>query len=282
MVKFYSINGQVLPREQAMISVDDLVILRGYGLFDFFLVRQGRPLFLEDHFDRFHHSAEVMRLKIPLSREELAKAVYDVIEANGMEEASMRLVLTGGYSPNAYDLPDEQNLLILQHPYPRYPEHQYQNGIKLLLHEYLRAFPTAKSTNYAMNLSLQPDLQAAKAKGVLYHWEGKIYEMAVANFYIVTKDDVIVTPEKNILKGITRKKILEIAQGQCQVEERDIHLDELKTCKEAFMTNSTRRLMSVVQIDDQVIGDGKPGEIAPKLRSQLFAAEKAYLRAAAK
>ena len=277
MIKYYSINGEVVPKEQAMLSVEDISILRGYGLFDYFLVKAGQPLFLEDHFERLWRNAAYMHLEIPMSKEELKAAVFELLAANGIAQTSIRIVLTGGISENGFRIPNKQNLLILQHPYPTYPQSEYEQGIKLILHEYMRAMPAAKSTDYAMGVRMWPAVQSAQAIGVLYHWNGVIYEMARANFYIVKEDQTIVTTDDKILHGITRKHVLEFAAQNYRLEKRDISLEELRDAKEAFMTNTTRRMMAVVKIDDWVIGDGVPGPVSIDLRRRLFEAEEAYL-----
>lgn len=277
MVKYYSINGKLTPKEEAALSVEDIAILRGYGMFDYFLVQNRQPLFIEDHFDRLWRNAEYMMLEVPMSRDELTNAVHEVIEANGMDMASIRIVLTGGVSDGGFRIPGKQNLLILQHAYPTYPQSEYDNGIKLILHEYMRSMPQAKSTDYAMGVRMYPTVLSEDASGVLYHWKGVIHEMARANFYIVKEDGTIVTTEDRILHGITRKHVLELAEQNYRVEKRDIEIEEIKTAKEAFMTNTTRRLMSVVKIDDIVVGDGKPGMVANDLRDKLFAEEKKYV-----
>jgi D-alanine transaminase/branched-chain amino acid aminotransferase len=82
----------------------------------------------------------------------------------------------------------------------------------------------------------------------------------------VDQHDKIVTPGEGILKGINRKHVLELAGNHFKVEERDLFIDELQTAKEAFITGTTKKVMPVVQIDDLVIGDGKPGEITRKLQ----------------
>ena len=276
MVKYYSVNGKLVPKEEAALNVSDLTILRGYGLFDFFLVKKGQPLFFDDYLDRFERSAKLLHLEVPFSREELRQQIMQVIRANGQQEAGLKLVLTGGYSSDGY-APSKPNLIIVQSPLPVYPATKFEDGVKLMLHEYHRTLPTAKSINYIMGISLLPQMRAAGAEDVLFYFNGKICETTRANFFIVKNDDTIVTPGDDILAGVTRKKTLEIVRRHYRVEERELALEELKTAREAFITSSTKGIMPVVQADEVTIGNGKPGKVTQHLMKLLEKEIEQYL-----
>ena len=98
-----------------------------------------------------------------------------------------------------------------------------------------------------------------------------------ANFFIVKNDNAIVTPETEILKGITRKQTLELAQPFYQIERRPLLLEELATAKEAFIASSTKQIMPVVQLDNIGIGNGRPGAVSQHLLTLLKEKEAAYL-----
>lgn len=276
MIKYYSVNGEILPREQASLGVSDLAILRGYGMFDFFLVKKGQPLFFDDYLDRFERSARLLHLTLPFSREELRRQILQLIRANGEQEAGLKLVLTGGYSGDGY-APATPNLVIVQSPLPKYPSSKYDNGVKLMLHEYHRTLPEAKSINYIMGINLLPQMQDAGAEDILFHFGGNIHETTRANFFIVKNDDTIVTAGEGILGGVTRRKVIEIARQHYRVEARNLALEELQTAKEAFLTSSTKNIMPVVQVDDTTIGQGKPGAVTQRLMAFLKAEIERYL-----
>jgi branched-chain amino acid aminotransferase len=201
----------------------------------------------------------------------LREQIMQVIRANGMQEAGLKLVLTGGYSGDGY-APAKPNLVIVQSPLPNYPATKFEDGVKLMLHEYHRSLPTAKSINYIVGINLLPQMRAAGAEDVLFYFNEKIYETTRANFFIVKNDDTIVTPGEGILAGVTRKKTLEIAGQHYRVEVRDLAFEELKTATEAFITSSTKSIMPVVQLDDITIGNGKPGKVTQHLM-KLFEKE---------
>jgi len=279
MIKYYSVNGQILPKEEAVLGITDLAILRGFGIFDYFVIKQGQPLFFDDYLDRMENSAGAFRLTLPMTRAELEQHIRDLVKINGVKDAGMKLLLTGGYSDDGY-APATPNMLLLESAAPVYSEAHFAEGIKLLLHGYHRTYPTVKSINYLVGVNMLPQTKAAGAEDVLFHHNGLVHETTRANFFIVKNNGTIVTAGSDILAGITRKKTLEIAQRHYKVELRDLLLDELITAKEAFITSSTKQVMPVVQVSDQVIGNGRPGPVSQHLLKLFRETEAEYLSVA--
>lgn len=276
MIKYYNFNGKLVPADQATLKVNDLAILRGYGIFDYFLVRKRRPLFIEDYLDRFFRSAALLNLEIPFSSEELHGKIIELIEANGKDQAAIRLVLTGGYTDDGYT-PKNPNLLIMEHPMPKVPRKYYDEGAKLLTHPFQREVPEVKTINYLQGIRLIPKLQEAGALEPLYYDGPFLRESVRSNIFLIQEGDRIVTPNREILFGITRRKVLEIARNYFEVEERDVRIEEIATAKEAFLTGSNKRVMPVVQIDDHRFGDGLPGPTTRKLMELFEAHTMEYL-----
>ncbi|MBI5916994.1 MAG: aminotransferase class IV [Bacteroidetes bacterium] len=276
MIKYYMVNGELVPKEQAALGVTDLAIQRGYGLFDYFVVKKGRPVFFEDYLDRVEQSAKWLQLDLPVTREELRQQILQLIRTNGELEAAIKLILTGGYAEDGYS-PSKSNLVIIEMPPPMHPASKFERGVKLMLYDYHRTFPSAKSINYIVGIYLLPQQRAQGAEDVLFHSGGHIYETTRANFFIVTNDDVIVTAGEGILNGVTRKQTLDIARHHFKVEERSPTVEELKTAKEAFITSSTRPIMPVVQVDDVVIGNGQPGAVTRRLMVLMAEEVERYL-----
>ena len=262
------LNDQIIDQDKAYIHITDLALLRAYGIFDFFRIVELKPLFFEDHVDRFFTSAERLRLKCPVGKNHLKSMIIELIAANNIKNSGIRMVLTGGESPNGYAI-GNPTLFVINEPINPLPENHFSEGIRLISHEYLRDLPEVKTINYLMGIYLTPEIQAKGATDVLYHWNGKISELTRSNFFIVDKNDTIVTPGNGILKGINRMHLLSVAGKHFKVEERDIFMDELKIAREAFITGTTKKVMPVVQVDDLKIGDGKPGETTMKLQ-QLY------------
>ncbi len=276
MIKYYHLNGQFVPVAEASLRVNDLSILRGYGIFDYFLIRERRPLFIEDYVDRFMRSAAAMHLALPLSRQELRNHILELIEANAQREGSIRLVLTGGYADDGYT-PQSPNLIIMQHAMPKPPREYYDRGVKLLTHPYQRELPEVKTINYLQGIHLIPRLKAAGAIEPLYHHGGLLRESVRSNIFLVTEDDRLLTPGGEILFGITRRKVLELARNYFEVEERDVRMEEIAGAREAFLTGSNKRIMPVSQIDEHRLGDGRPGIITRRLMELLESFTMEYL-----
>lgn len=264
--KYVLINGLLLPADQAFLSISDLSIQRGYGIFDFFKIVAGEPVFLDDHLDRFFHSAIQMRLPVKQNKEQIKDLIYILIRKNDMPDSGIRLTLTGGYSADGFNIADP-NLIVTQQTFQINID-QMLKGISLITYPYQRQFSEAKTLDYLKAIWLQPLIREQNADDVLYYQNGLIAECPRANFFIVTSDDHILTPSRNILKGISRKHVLKVSEKLFPTEERDISIEDIKQAKEAFITSTTKNILPVVQIDGNIVGNGKPGRI-----TQLLAKE---------
>lgn len=258
------LNDDLVPTEKACLHVSDLSIQRGYGIFDFFRVAGGQPLFLDDHLERFFSSAREMRLPVRLQREELKNVIHLLIQKSAATHFGIRLTLTGGFSPDGYQI-SEPNLIVTPHPLSLPTEEQQVTGIRLITYPHRRQLPHVKTIDYLMAIYLQPHIKASGADDVLYQINGVISECPRANFFIVTQEGTVATPIENILHGITRRKVWECARRHFAVEERDVTVAEIKEAKEAFITSSTKRVLPVTAVDGITIGDGKPGGITRML-----------------
>lgn len=267
------INGQFIEEEKASLHISDLAISRGYGVFDYFRTVNHVPLFIEDHLDRFFHSSSGMRLKPGTTREELKLIIHHLIKTNNIPVSGIRILLTGGYSSDSLEIL-APNLIITQQPLSVPSSELFEKGIKVITHEYVRELPDIKTTHYIMGIWLQEKIKQHNAADVLYHQNGVVSEFPRSNFFIVTKDDVAVTPAKNILNGITRMKILELARKNFATEERTVSIENIRNAKEAFMTSTTKRILPIVQADDMIIGNGRPGPVTQTLDAAFAEMEK--------
>jgi branched-chain amino acid aminotransferase len=266
MIRYYDVNGGLRQKYTASFRLDDLGLLRGYGIFDYFLVRQGVPMFFDDYTERFYRSARLLGLEVPVFTTELCQRIARLLEANREKDTAIRLLLTGGYADDSYT-PIEPNFAIIQHPMPTVAPERYEEGIKLMLYRHLREVPEVKSTNYLTGILIREQLRQAGAPEVLYHDGRLASESARSNFFIITAEGVLVTPSDQVLHGVTRKHILALArQAGIRTEERDLALSELPTAAEAFLTSTIKGVLPVVQIDDIRIGDGRPGPVSRGLR----------------
>ncbi|AFK02632.1 aminotransferase class IV [Emticicia oligotrophica DSM 17448] len=246
------LNNKIDSVENTNIHITDLGLLRGYGLFDYFRTYNGRPFQWDWYWERFDRSAKLMKLPNPISKEKAYSVVMALIEKSGLEDCGIRFVLTGGYSPDAMKM-IEPNLLIISEDIHPVKESEYEAGMKVISHEYVRDYPEIKSTDYKHLMILQSDIREAGATDVLFHKDGKISELSRSNVFIV-KNNVIATPDTQILRGITRRYILELAKANFKVEERSVALQEVLEADEVFTTSTTKKVLPITRIDNQLVG----------------------------
>jgi branched-chain amino acid aminotransferase len=269
------LNDQLIASEKATLHISDLAIQRGYGIFDFFRVRENVLLYVDDHLDRFLQSASIMHLSAPGTKAQLLSILHELLQKNNMPDSGIRMILTGGYSPDAYQ-PVTPNFIIMQSPLV-IPDSSVPKSISIITHEFVRDIPEAKTINYSMGIWLQKKIKEQQADDVLYHTNGVVTEFPRCNFFIVTQDNTIITPDKNALKGVTRKRILELAQSSFTIKEGTVTMDDIREAKEAFLTSSTKRIQAIVKIDGQPVGNGMPGEITSELLQRLLETEKEFV-----
>lgn len=281
MAHFCSLNGTILPQEKASLGLTDLALLRGYGIFDYFLFQYGRPMLEELYLERFYGSAGKMHLQVPIGREALSIHLRELIAANGQDKGSIRLLLTGGYSDDGYT-PGEPNLIVMQHGYPNYPETHFSEGIGLISHNYQREWPEVKTINYLTGIKLLPEIRKAGALEVLYHHEGQVREAVRSNVFIINEKEELVTPDSDILFGITRDSVIKAAAGLLPIASRKVSMEETYRAREVFVTGSNKSVMPVTRIDGRPIGGGKVGYWSKKLKEKLEEYREAYYTQALK
>jgi len=276
MIKYYNINGRIVEAEKATVSVNDLGLIRGYGVFDYFLIEDGLPLFVDDYVTRFLNSAQSMHLDLKWNLDQLKEQIFQLIEANGLKDGGVRLVCSGGLSEDCYT-PVDPGLMIMLYPARGFSRDKYTRGTGLVSIDYQRPIPEVKTTNYVMGIRMLDAVKKAGAVEVLFNDGSFVRESVRANIFIVTKDERIVTPGNKILKGITRKQVLKVAASHFPVEVRDVSVNELKDAKEVFISSSTKRVMPIVHIDDYQIGNGEPGPVYKKIAALFRASVEDYL-----
>lgn len=266
-------NERFLENEESLLHVSDLSMQRGYAVFDFLRTVNAVPLFITDHLDRFFASAAGMHLPVNKSKEELNFIISELIKKSSLAEAGIRIMLTGGYSADSY-LPASPNLVITCNLVKTATKEDFEKGIAIIIYRHQRELPHIKSINYLTAVWLQPLLKEKQADDVLYYNRESITEFPRSNVFIVTDKNVLVTPARNMLKGITRKHVLSIAAGMMTVEERDITIDELMNAAEVFLTSTTKKILPVVKADGKMTGDGRPGKFTQVLYQKFLELEK--------
>ena len=256
-------NGQILPNDAELLKTNDLGLLRGYGMFDYFRTYNGLPFRWDDYWARFANSARSLHMAPPLTQAETANVLTDLYKRSGEAEVAFRFVLTGGYAADSVTV-TQPNFLIRCEPLPR----DMQEGIKVLPYDYVRDLPEIKTTNYLHMILMADEMKAQGASDLLFHKGGEISELTRSNVFYF-KGDTLVTPNRNVLNGITRRVFLELAAPHFDVQERPVLFDEFVNADECFTTSTTKWALPIVQVGERTIADGQPGERTGFLR-ELF------------
>jgi len=168
-------------------------------------------------------------------------------------------VVTGGASPNFITPQQQPSLIVMLAPVKPYPVTIYEHGASLITVDLPRFMPAVKSLNYITAIRGQERARAAGAIEALYcSAEGMISECTTSNFFVLRGDELI-TPDTDVLGGVTRAAVLDIAADLFTVVKRPIRYDELATVDEAFITSTTKEIMPIVQVDEIAIATRSPG-----------------------
>lgn len=271
-------NGELHKTAEPVLKVNDLGLLRGYGVFDFFQIVQSKPLFFKDYWNRFSNSARKMRLPFEWEEDRFSSLLDHLIQKNEITNGYCKLLLTGGYSSNGFNPDQHPNFIVTTQDPIHYPEVNFEKGIKLLSIEYVREYPSIKSINYMTVLLARDRLREESAEDVLYYSSESVTESSRSNFFILDKNNILKTPGNNILAGITRSKVLEIAKNQLDVQIADVTLDEVREARSAFLTSTTKGIMPVTRIDDFVINEGNIDPVIARLQEGLAQETERYIK----
>ncbi len=270
-MNIFYIDGEFLPETQSVISVNDMGVLRGYGIFDFLRTYNRRPFYLEEHIARLANSARLIGLSLPRSQKEIFDITMETLAHNADHaEANIRIVVTGGISPDSITPHNDSKLMVMVSDLHKCPAEWYQNGAAIITTNDERYIPGAKSTNYIPAiLALSRARQQGAIESVYVDRYGRLLEGTTTNLFAFIGHK-LVTPGTAILPGITRQVVLELTKTEFDVEIRDIHRDEMRLMDEVFITASNKEVVPVVRMDDRLFSDGKPGERTRRVM-RLFA-----------
>ena len=267
MSAYCYLNGEIKPLVEAKVSINDIGLLRGYGIYDGLATFNGKPFRFADHFKRFLDGAHALNLNIPITEEKAEKVIMEIVEKSGFKDrANIRMILTGGETIAGieYDF-DKPTFYIIADKFEPLPKENYEKGAKLITYRYKREMPEHKTINYITAVNLQNHKKEEGAIEILFVYDGEVLECSTSNIFLV-KDKKLITPVEGVLEGITKKVMVEIAdRAGLEVEERIVYEEELKTADEIFITSSFKDVVPVVKIDDFVVKNGEVGEVTKDL-----------------
>src|SRR5688500_2850213 len=283
---FYSsqLGGVVTDPALMVIPFDDHIVHRGHGIFDTAGLINGKIYDLEAHLDRFLLSAERSKLKLPGPREEMRDIIVKTAAVSGRRDGSIRYWLSSGpgsleLTPAAGSRPGFFGMVFAGLVYP---DRWATQGARVITTTYpikAPAYAITKATNYLPNVLMQMEAkEAGFDTGVFIDGDGNVGEGSNMNVAFVTKHAVLVHPKfDHILAGCTSLRLLELAKVLCEqgvlkaIEVRDVPVAEARASREMLLMGSSVKVVSIVQWDDQVIGDGTPGPVAKALLQLLDA-----------
>lgn len=275
---FVWIDGEMFPKSQARVSVWDHGLLYGDGCFEGIRFYNKRIFKCKSHLDRIYRNCDRLRIKVPYSQAELTQVMRDCIEANGLENGYIRLIITRGAGTlglNPFKCPRAGVIVIADH-ISLYPPEMYAEGMRVIVAKRPRTptaclDPSLKSLNYLNNILAKVEaIDAGCLECIMLSTEGYVGECSGDNLFIV-KDGKVLTPplETGMLDGITRGFVINelCAKAGVSLEQKWMRIEEVKGADEIFLTGTAAEIIAVTQVDETKIGTGKEGPVTKRLRA---------------
>lgn len=273
------LNGSLIPRSKAHLSISDHGFLYGFGLFESMRAYNGRIFLLDRHIKRLKNAAQIIGLREKLIGLDLEKACGDTVKANDLKDARVRLTVTNG---EGTDLPwvnaaGKPTVLVTAVPYMPLAKDKYEAGFKVGIASVRRtsrnAMSSIKSVNYLLNTVARMEVaKRGQDEALLLNEDGYIAEGGSSNIFFIRAGKLVTpTPNSGLITGVTREVIIELADSfGIGVSEGIVGKAVFKQCEEAFMTNAVIEVMPVTCISDEtgasvIIGNGKAGPVTKKL-----------------
>ena len=240
--------------------------IRSYG---------GKVFRMAAHLDRLWYSAKAILLEIPYTKAELAAAIEQTLDVNGIVDGYIRVVITRGKGTLGIDPKkcSEPRVIVITDSIELYPAEDYENGLEIVTVSTIRNHaaalsPRIKSLNYLNNILAKIEgHQAGCKEALMLNHKGEVAECTGDNLFLV-RDGRLLTPpiDAGILEGITRDAVIELARKSgMSVEEIPLTRHDIYVADECFLTGTAAEVIPVVKVDSRPIGDGKPGKITREL-----------------
>ncbi len=260
--KYFSHNGKTLPSDQAVVSLSSIEYGYGYGVYETIRVRKGVAYFLDEHIERLLNSALVIELNHLFTVDQVKESSLELLKANQVETCNIKLLLIGGRNPEDASL----EILCLN---PLFPDRKhYSEGVKAITYNYERPFPQAKTLNMLSSyLAFRQAREAGAYDALLINHLGCITEGTRTNFFGIVNREIISPQVEQILPGITRAKVIEVARKQgFKIKEQNIKLNELSMFDNLFLTSTSSNILPL-----QMVDKFRTGQISSPLKELIKA-----------
>ncbi|MBI5189600.1 MAG: branched-chain-amino-acid transaminase [Nitrospirae bacterium] len=271
------INGTFYPKDEAKVSVFDHGYLYGDGIYETLRAYSGQVFKPGEHMARLMHSARLVEMSLPMDGDGFLDAIDRTVRENGLSEAYIRVSVSRGPGEIGLDpaLCPVPTVVIIAKEFNKYPESMYEDGIKVSVVKTRRNHPECldpaiKSTNFLNNIFAKMEAKRAGAyEGIMLNHAGHVAEGTISNVFIVENGSLVTPPLiAGILDGVTRNLVIKLAEGMgMTVFEEPFTEARMWAADEAFITNTTMEVMPVTDVDGHVVGGGKAGDAARRLRA---------------
>jgi len=273
------INGGYFEKGQAKISVFDHGLLYGDGVFEGIRSYERLVFKLKEHINRLYESAQGIMLDVPLSKQDMIKAIVATLKLNKLDNAYIRLIVTRGIGDLGLDPRKckSASIIIITDNIKLYPEKMYRDGLDIITVPTPRNIPEAlnpqiKSMNYLNNILAKIEaLNSGYEEALMFTAHGYVAECTGDNIFIIKNNSLITPPAYlGILRGITRQSVMDIASRiGMSAREEVITRHNIYTADECFLTGTAAEIIPVVRMDKRTIGDGKPGKVTLNLMKEF-------------
>ena len=267
---FVYLNGRIVPEDEAVVSVDDRALLFGDGAYETMRSYSARFFRFPDHLRRLRETLAGMRLELPVSDADITRGAEDLLAANALPDARLRLTVTGGRFRGEIRLrrTDPPNLVMTARPLGVPDPGVYRTGVAVVTSPWrvhsVSPLPRIKTVNRLRHLMAKEDALARGAWDALFCDEaGNLLEGTATNVFFVV-DGVLCTPSLDgpLLAGVTRDAVLELARSQgVPFREGPLPLARAAAAAEGFLTSTTIELLPVTTLDAGTVGTGRPGPV---------------------
>ena len=274
------IDGVLLDRSEAKVSVYDHGYLYGDGIFEGIRIYGGRIFKLASHLKRLLQSAEMIRLKLRWSVEEIDRAVRQTVEANGLRDGYIRLVVSRGVGSlglNPFKCP-QPTMVVIADSIELYPAALYESGMKIIVAQRPRIpisclDPAVKSLNYLNNILAKIEaVDAGVLEAIMLNLDGEVAECTGDNVFLVRGREILTPPKTaGILHGVTRQFVMtELAPAcGCTSREAKLRVADFVQADEVFLTGTAAEIIGVTQIGEKKVASGSVGTVTRALTAEF-------------